>query len=92
MITLRPAEHLVAFGLSDLYLILPRQLQRSFDRFRPATGEVHRAAAKILSGKLQQFSRVFFRHWSRELAGMNELQLPGLLRHSARRFPERRAR
>ena len=92
VITLRPAEHLVTLGLSNLYLILPRQLQRRFDRFRSAAGEVHGAAAKILSGKFQQLSRVFFRDWSGELAGMDELQLRGLLRPWRRRFRGRRVR
>ena len=61
--------------MSDLHLILPRQLERGFDRFRSAAGEVHGAAAKILSGKLEQLARVLFRDRSGELAGVDELQL-----------------
>ena len=75
VIALRPAEHLVAFGLSDLHLILPRQFQRGFDRLRTAAGEVHGAAAKILAGKVEQFARIFFRDRSGELAGVDELQV-----------------
>ncbi len=86
MITLRPAEHLVTPGLSNLYLILPRQLEGGFDRFRSAAGEVHGASPKILSGKLKQLSRVLFRDRSGELAGVDELQLRQLPGHGGSDF------
>ena len=89
VIALRAAQHLVAPGLSDFHLILPSQLQRGFDGLRTAAGEVHRPATKILAGKVEQFLRVLFRDRSGELAGVDELQLPGLLRHRGRnlRYP-----
>ena len=75
VIALTSAEDLVAFGLSDLHLILPRQLQGGLDRLRTAAGEVHGAAAEILAGKVEQFARVVFRDRRGELAGVDELQL-----------------
>ena len=81
MIALRPAQHLVALALPDFHLVLSRQFQCGFDRLRTAAGEVHGTAAKILAGKFQQFLCVFLRDGGRELAGVNELQLPPLFRH-----------
>ncbi len=85
MITLRPAEHLVTPGLSNLYPILPRQLERGFDCFRSAASEVHGASPKILSGNSSS-SRVLFRDRSGELAGVSELQLRQLLGHGSSDF------
>src|SRR5450755_231721 len=53
VIALAPAEHLVAADLADLHLVLPRQLECSLDRLRSPTGEVHGAAAKILTRKVE---------------------------------------
>ena len=81
VIALRAAQHVVALRLPDLDLILPRQLQRRFNRLRPAAREVNAAAAKMLPGKFQQFLGILFRDRRGELAAMHKLQLRGLLRH-----------
>jgi hypothetical protein len=81
MIALGPAEHLVTPGLSNLHLILSRQLEGGFDRLRTAAGEVHGAATKIITGELEQFACIVFRDRSSELAGVDELQLRRLPRH-----------
>ncbi len=86
VITLCPAQHLVTPGLSNLHLILPRQLESGFDRFRSAAGEVHGASPKILSGKLKELARVLFRDRSGELAGVGELQLRQLPGHGGSDF------
>ncbi len=84
MIALRPAQNLVAFALSGFHLKLPRQFHCGFDRFRSAAGEIHCPATKVVTGKLDQFLRVFFRDRGCELAGVNELQLLRLLHHRHR--------
>ena len=73
MIALLATENLMALGLSAFDLILARQFQRGFDRFRSTAGEVHGAATKMFSGKGEQFLGVFFGDRSRELATVDEL-------------------
>src|SRR5438094_719264 len=53
VIALAPADDAMTLGLTDLDLILPRQLERGLYRFRSAAGEKDGAAAEILSGELQ---------------------------------------
>src|SRR5947208_16832449 len=48
VIALAAADDLVARGLTDFHLILPRQLERSLNRFGAAAGEVHGAAAEVV--------------------------------------------
>src|ERR1700687_4798822 len=72
--------------LADLHLVLARQLQRRLNRFRPNGGEVDRSTSKTFAGKIKQLLRKFFGNPSRELAGMDKLQLLSLLRHSVGNF------
>ncbi len=81
VIALLAAEDLVAGGLSDFDLILACQLQRGLNRFRSAAGEVDSAAAKMFSGKSEQFFGIFFGERSGELAGVDEFEFRGLLGH-----------
>ena len=81
MIALATADNLVARYLPDFDLILPRQLERGFHRFRAAAGEVRGAAAEVVAGKFQHLAREIFGGFSDELGGMNELQIGGLRRH-----------
>src|SRR5882762_3550778 len=76
----------MSIPLANLHLVLARQLQRRFDRLRPTTGKVNRSTCKIFSGKIEQLLREFFRHRGRELAGMDKLQLPSLLRYGVGNF------
>ncbi len=86
MITLLAAENLVARGLSDFDLILAREFQRGLDRLGSAAGEVDGAAAEVFSGEREQFFGVLFGDRGGELAGVNELQLRGLLGHGGGNF------
>ncbi len=72
--------------MADLYLILPCQLQRGFNRFRSAAGEVNGAAAEVFSGESQQFGGVFFGDWRRELAAVDEFDSARLLGHGLDNF------
>src|ERR1700674_4364228 len=73
-------------AIADLHLVLSRQLQRRLNRLRPAGGEVDCSTGEVFSGKIKQLLRKFFGNPSRELAGMDKLQLPSLLRHSVGNF------
>src|SRR6266478_1671729 len=84
VIALLPADDLIPRGLSDLHLVLPRQLERSLNRLRPAAGKVNASPAKCFPRELEQLLRIFFRDRSGELAAVNELQLRGLRSHYRR--------
>ena len=84
VITLRAAQDLAALRLSDLYLILARQLQCSFNRFGAAGCKEDRTVTVVLAREFQQFVRVLFGYGSSELAAMNKLQVRGLLHHGVR--------
>ena len=86
VIALLTAQNSVASRLADFDLILPRQLQGRLDRFRSTAGEIHAAAAKVLSRKLQQFLRILLSHWSCKLAAVHELELRSLFGHGSRNF------
>jgi hypothetical protein len=81
VIALISAEDLVPLALADFYLILTREFQRRLDRFRTSARKVNRAAFEVFSGEGQQLLRIFLGDGSRELAGVNELQLARLLGH-----------
>src|SRR5271156_6645958 len=74
--------------LADLYLILPRQFQPRPPRPRPAAGEVDCSTGEAVSGKIQQLLGKFLGDRSGELAAMDKLQLPRLLRHGIRNFAD----
>ena len=86
MIALLAAKNLVALRLADLDLILTREFQGGLDRLRAAAGEVDGAAAKMFAGEGQQFFGVRFGYGRRELAGVNEFELRGLLGHRSGNF------
>src|SRR5215472_1859349 len=71
----------MAPAFPDLHLVLARQLERAFDRLRPATGKVDRTALKMRPGESQQFRGVRLGYRRGELGSMDELQLAGLLAH-----------
>jgi len=75
VITLPTAEYLVPTGLPDFHLVLPRQLERSFDRLRAAAGEIHTTAGKILARELKQLRRILFRYGSGELAAVTVFEI-----------------
>lgn len=81
MVALAAAEDLIAIPRSDFDLILPRELERGFNRLGAAAGEVDAAALKGGTGKVEEFGRIFFGNLSGELTGVGELKLPGLRRH-----------
>ena len=58
MIALAARDEMTPAGLADLYKILTRQLQRGFDRFRPARYKVN--VVKVARGALlQEIGQVF---------------------------------
>jgi hypothetical protein len=86
VIALVAAQNLVPIFLPDFHLVLARQFQRRLHRLRPARGEVNRSTRKPFSGKIEQLLRKLLCDWSRELAGVRELQLTSLLRHGVGNF------
>src|SRR3954447_9973328 len=53
MIALVPANNLATVEVSDFHLKLPCKLQRCFDGFGSAAGEIYGTATKIRTGKFQ---------------------------------------
>ena len=86
MVALLAAKNLVAMRLANLDLILTREFQGGFDRLRAAAREVDGPAAKMISGEGQQLFGIGFGDGRRELAGVNEFELRGLLDHGSGNF------
>ncbi len=79
VITLAPADHLVALGMSTLDLILSRQLQRALDRLRTSAGKKHRTATKRGSGEFKKLPGKLFRNVGSEVTGVGKLEPSDLL-------------
>ena len=82
------AQDLMPARLPDFDLVLARKFQRGFNRFRPTTGEINGAILKMITGKDQQFLRVFFGDRSGELAGVDEFETRGLFGYCGRNLTD----
>ena len=86
VIALPATDDLESLRVPDFNLILPRQLERSFDGLRASAGEEYGPAFKAGPCECEQFFRVGLGNRSGELAGVRELELRCLLRHGSGDF------